>query len=88
MTKDQITADDILQVVEADDGAAIAIIHDRATLSFEVACSVHGNPYAFLYGRGATITDLDRTRDSVAHTAATHAAHRHTPRVATTGGQS
>lgn len=87
MSKDQIPADDILQVVTADDGAAIAIIHDRVTLSFEVACSVHGNPYAYLYGRGVTVTDLDRTRDSVAHTAAKHAANRHTPRVATPGGQ-
>lgn len=87
MTKDQIPADDILRIVTVPAGATIVAVHDRATRSLDLICTLCGNPYTLLLSRGCTNDAVDKRRAAFAEQADRHAAIRHTPRVDTAGSQ-
>jgi hypothetical protein len=87
VTKDQIPAEDILRIVWAADDATIVAIHDRATRSLDIICTVHAAPYTHLLSRGCTKDATDRFRAATVDAADKHAQTRHTPRVATPGSQ-
>lgn len=69
---------DVIAVVTAADGAAVAAVHDPAGRCVDIVCSEHPDFLTFTYDRGTTETIRDEFRSDAAMYADKHAATRHT----------
>lgn len=84
--------DDLLAVITAPDGAAVAAVQDRTDplRGIDIACSMHGRFCTLRPYNGATKTERQQLREQAIATVAGHAADiRHAPvhRLSATGGQ-
>jgi len=67
----------IIAVVNAPDGAAVAAVHDPGSRCVDVICSTHPDFLTFVYDRGTTETARDGVRADAAKYAEKHAATKH-----------